>query len=351
MIAIHSKTVTRVLLVRHGQSDFNAEGRFQGSLEEPQLTARGWKTAVACGQHLNQTHFDAIVCSSLQRARQTAEGILSTYSVDNPAPPIYYDVRLREVHLPGWEGLSMQAVRQVFPDNYRTWKEYPEQLRLSPILNSDASTSGSFSPLHDMATRAYQFWDDLLLHRRGQSVLIVGHGAAISVMLAIALRLPIGIVNCLQQSNGGVCRLEFGTDPIMPARAFYFNRTQHLGEILPKMKEGRSGQRILLLSQEHASRMDWNALLPGTSVDVIQGAGSAGVVNNRLNNREDTVRTTAWIRPCGRLGEEIVSALRLGSWKNLQLSVGIDTLSVLHYPRVDGWPILQAMNIDPKPVE
>ncbi len=338
--------VTRVILVRHGQSDYNAAKRFQGSRDEPRLTAKGWKTAVACGEYLSQTDFDVILCSTLKRARQTAEGIHSTYRSGKPVPPIVYDARLREVHLPGWEGLLIESVRDRYPAEYELWKESPERLVLPLRLTQDEPDTLSFSPLGDATDRVRGFWNDLLVHRRGQTVLIVGHGAAISVMLAVAMKLPIRDVHRVQQSNGGVSCLEFSGCNAISARALYINCTQHLGEILPKMKEGRTGLRILLLTEEHAARICWSGVLPGECVDVLQGEGSADIVSALLDQTYEQVRTVVWIQASGYLREETLSTLRLGHWLGHGVVVGKYGLTVLHYPRRGCSPILQAMNVD-----
>lgn len=341
-------TLTRVLFVRHGQSDYNAEGRFQGSLDDPQLTSKGWKTAVQCGRHLNKNHVDVIVCSPLRRARQTAEAIVSTYGQGDLVPPIIYDARLREVHLPGWEGLPMQTVQSLFPASYHLWKQSPDLLVL-PSQTDATSPAKDFSPLGDMRQRAAEFWSDLLLHRRGQTVLVVGHGAAISVLIGMALKLSPDDVHCVQQSNGGISCLEFASHQDTPARACYINRTQHLGEMLPKMKEGRSGVRLLLLTEHRAARISWLEVVPGAPVHVVKGEGSAEVVSSLLNEADDRVRTVAWIQPRGCLCDEAASILLRPSWQSRGLVVEQDTLTVLHYPRRGCAPILQALNITPEP--
>ncbi len=350
-MTVHDGKVTRVTLVRHGQSDFNADKRFQGSLDEPQLTTRGWKTAVACGNHLNKSHYDLIVCSPLRRARQTVEGILSTYGSDRIAPPVIYDARLREVHLPGWEGLSMQLIKDKYPTEYRTWRESPDRLALQAQLSSAQCNNSEFSPLGDMKERACTFWEDLLLHRRGKTVLIVGHGAAISVMLAVALKLPLEHVHRVQQSNGGVSCLEFIADRTMPARALTINRTQHLGETLPKMKEGRTGVRILLSGEGWTSSIPWDYPVPGACVDIIQGEGSAQIISGVLECADDQIRTIAWVQPAGRVESEMFSTLRLEHWQSHGLAMEGGGLTVLHYPLRGCKPIVQAMNIHPIPAK
>ena len=63
---------TRVILVRHGQSSYNIEGRIQGRLDASVLTQTGKNTARQVGEALQSLKFDAIYSSPLQRAKQTA---------------------------------------------------------------------------------------------------------------------------------------------------------------------------------------------------------------------------------------------------------------------------------------
>lgn len=346
MDLVHRKAVTRVIFVRHGQSDFNAEKRLQGSLDEPRLTDKGWETAVACGIHINQFHCDVIFCSSLRRARQTLEGILSTYSLERVVPPVFYDSRLCEVHLPGWEGLSMKSIENSFPLEYRMWRDYPDQLVLQKHEMDGLDEYSNFSPLGDTTERVREFLEDLLLHRCGQTIMIVGHGTAISVMLAVALKLPLADVHRVQQSNGGISCIEFRADGVTHARVCFINRTQHLGEVLPKMKENKTGSRILLLSEESTSSICLIERLRGMSADVIQGVRSAQVISDLLEDQTKTARTVVWAHPTRHMQSDCYKALRLEHWPSHSLTLLDGGLTVLHYPSHGCKPILQALNID-----
>src|SRR5215210_3099803 len=96
--------VTRIYLARHGESDWNAENRFQGHSDRP-LTSRGREQAVALAGVLEGTRVDAIYTSPLRRALETAEIVAGRIAVGMSAIEA-----LREVDVGGWAGLSRAEV-------------------------------------------------------------------------------------------------------------------------------------------------------------------------------------------------------------------------------------------------
>src|SRR5215471_17452992 len=116
---------TRVLLLRHGESTFNEQGRCQGSSDESVLTERGMLTALRCGEYLKCELPHIILASPLQRACQTAEIIRA--ELGSGVTLECHDL-LKEVHLPRWEGLTFARIRGAFSGEYRIWKECPHEL-------------------------------------------------------------------------------------------------------------------------------------------------------------------------------------------------------------------------------
>ncbi len=112
---------TRVILVRHGQSTYNALGLYQGSSNESVLTETGYTDARRTGAFLKGLTFDAIYSSSLKRAQATAKEILGVMALDPNTINLRY--QLRETDMPAWEGLAFQYVRETFPEDYRIWKQ------------------------------------------------------------------------------------------------------------------------------------------------------------------------------------------------------------------------------------
>ncbi|NJL35923.1 MAG: histidine phosphatase family protein [Leptolyngbyaceae cyanobacterium RM2_2_4] len=259
---------TRVILVRHGQSTYNAEKRHQGCSDRSTLTEKGVQMAHQTGQFLQSLTIDAVYSSPLKRAYQTAQQMLMTLP-NGDSLPLHTSDLLQEIDLPAWEGLPYQVVRESFADDYRHWKEqphtfqmaYPQKLSLAEadkvsLQTARSRQSGMIAPVIqqrfpvlDLYEQVSRFWHIIPRHR-GQTLLVVSHGGAIRGLISTALDLPPSRYHQLQQSNCGVSILSFSADwnPFArPAQLEMMNSTIHLNETLPKLKEGRQGLRLLLL--------------------------------------------------------------------------------------------------------
>lgn len=340
------KPVTRIVFVRHGESDFNEQGRFQGLSDESRLSERGRTTAARCGAHLSPVRFDAILCSPLRRARETAEEIRAAFRhAGHDVPPLTIDDRLREIHLPGWEGLPFETARERFPGQFRVWKESPHLLEL-PSAGGEAGVPGTMlSPLKDLFAQARVFWREAAARYQGQTVLAVSHGGAIRAILSAALGLSAEEFQRLQQSNGGISALRVSGRARPRTRLLFMNRTQHLGEFLPKTKEGKGGVRVLLLTQDAAGRGRFAGMLGAKRFGFLEKRPAFGPrIEAFTRGGEEGIRTSAWIVPKGPMSEETLKVLRLDAWRRRGLRVEAGGITVLHYPRIDERPILQAVN-------
>ena len=106
----------RVLLLRHGRTEWNASGRFQGQLDSP-LDAVGRAQAEAAGIAVASMQPDAVVTSDLSRAVDTAAAVGAELGL---TPTI--DKRLREIYLGEWQGLTRAEAREQFPEEYARWQ-------------------------------------------------------------------------------------------------------------------------------------------------------------------------------------------------------------------------------------
>jgi probable phosphoglycerate mutase len=105
-----------VLLLRHGRTEWNATGRFQGQLDSP-LDASGAAQASAAAVALSPMRPKAIITSDLARAADTA----ATVAAGTGLTPVV-DARLREIYLGHWQGLTRAEAREQFPDEYARWQ-------------------------------------------------------------------------------------------------------------------------------------------------------------------------------------------------------------------------------------
>ena len=147
--------LTRVLVVRHGRSVWNAEGRWQGHADIA-LDDEGQLQAAAAAEVLGS--FDAIWASDLQRARLTAQIIAELHGTG----PVLVDARLRETDVGPWEGLRHAEVEAGWP-GFLAERRRPE----------------GFEDYGAAAERALAALVDIAAAHRGGEVLVVSHGGVI----------------------------------------------------------------------------------------------------------------------------------------------------------------------------
>ena len=156
--AVSSPVVTRLLLLRHAESEWNAQGRWQGQADTP-LTERGMRHAGEAGPLL--AAFEMLVCSDLCRARQSAEIIAEGAGIG----VIDIEPRLRERNAGPWQGLTREEIERDWP-GYLAGGRRPADYEPDEQLTVRVDAA-----LADIA---------LLADRRGTSeVLVITHGGVI----------------------------------------------------------------------------------------------------------------------------------------------------------------------------
>jgi len=163
----------KLLLVRHGLTDWNNDGRFQGQTDVP-LNPSGGRQAQALGGRLAEEPLDVIFTSDLTRAVETAKAISAHHTC-----PVMIDPRLREIGFGKWEGQTYAEIARDDPETLRAWETHAPQ----------ASGPGG-ETLAQLAGRIQSFLDDLGKTAADKTVLIVSHGGALQVMLCLLLGLP-----------------------------------------------------------------------------------------------------------------------------------------------------------------
>ena len=113
----------RVVLLRHGRTEWNATGRFQGQLDSP-LDGIGRAQAEAAAIAVAPMNPDAIVSSDLTRTRDTAAAVAAALGHE-----VTFDKRLREIDLGAWQGLTRAEARTQFPEEYAGWQAGEDRRR------------------------------------------------------------------------------------------------------------------------------------------------------------------------------------------------------------------------------
>ncbi|WP_020666273.1 histidine phosphatase family protein [Amycolatopsis nigrescens] len=180
-------TVCRLVLWRHGETDYNAAGRMQGHLDSA-LTQVGWNQARFAVPALARFDLDLVIASDLHRATDTATVLTEATGV-----PLRIDKRLRETHLGEWQGLTGEQVDLRWPGERDRWRK-----------DATWAPPGGESRV-DVADRAAEVVADLRSREEGpdETVLLAAHGGLIIALTGRLLRLPVeawpslgGIANC-----------------------------------------------------------------------------------------------------------------------------------------------------------
>jgi len=185
--------VTTILLARHGETDWNREGRFQGWADPP-LNATGRAQAVDLSVQLMAEELAAVYSSPLRRAYETAEVVAASRGLE----PVTVDA-LREVDVGSWSGLSRAEIEQRFPEQYARWLDYGRGWE-------DGET---YEQMVDRVVGALQ---ELAEARDGQRILAVTHGGPMRAASAFADRLSYAEARRRSPVVGNTAVLEFAVE-------------------------------------------------------------------------------------------------------------------------------------------
>lgn len=176
--------MAEIWLVRHGQTDWNLEGRLQGQLDVP-LNDTGMDQARLLADQLAEKKFCALYSSDLMRARQTAEIISGRVNL-----PIKFDRRLREISQGEFEGMLFSEVMLNFEGAMADRSRNPVHSRLP-----------GGETVAELAARFKEAIDEIACAHPVEPVLVVAHGLAIATMLCRVYGYPMESVYSHIQEN------------------------------------------------------------------------------------------------------------------------------------------------------
>jgi len=183
---------TRIIAVRHGETDWNAGARIQGHTDIA-LNARGRRQAEQLARALAHERFDAVYASDLARALDTARPLAAASAV-----ALRPDARLRERAFGIFEGEAFADIEQRWPDGARRWR----------------ARDASFGPdggerLDHFYARCVACVQDLGARHPGQTIALVAHGGVLDCLYRAATRIALDAPRTWQVANAGINRLLF----------------------------------------------------------------------------------------------------------------------------------------------
>ncbi len=158
--------MTRLLFLRHAESEWNALGRWQG-VADPPLSSRGVQQAVRAAPRLGPVGITAVVSSDLQRARATAELLVPALSVTGA---IGVEAGLREYDLGRWSGRTRAEIEAGWPGEIQAWRE--GRLYAAP---GGEERKAFLARISDAGARVAAEYP-------GRRVLVISHGGVISAL-------------------------------------------------------------------------------------------------------------------------------------------------------------------------
>ncbi|MGH7844629.1 MAG: histidine phosphatase family protein [Candidatus Binatia bacterium] len=164
---------TRVIVVRHGQTIWNIERRFQGHQDSP-LTLKGIAQADALAKRLSRPAFSALYSSDLGRAYRTAQII-----ADASGHTVTADPRLRERSLGVFQGLKSEEIKTAYPDDYKRYRNR----ELDYVVPAGES-------LRRQVERNMSCLEDLARKHSGETIVVVTHGGVLNVVFRQTLSIP-----------------------------------------------------------------------------------------------------------------------------------------------------------------
>ncbi len=197
-----------LILVRHGETAWNAERRYQGHHPVP-LNDRGRQQAARAGGRLKQLGAAGLYASDLARAWETAQIIgLATGLAPQPLPD------LREIDDGQWAGLTPDELLARFPEHMATMRQAP-----------DTTVRLGGESYAQMQLRTVRAFEQLVEQHRGQTVIGVSHGGAIRALVCHLLGAPLAHFGRLWIDNGGLVEIVAHSDGW---RVLRLNDTAHL---------------------------------------------------------------------------------------------------------------------------
>lgn len=166
---------TRLLLIRHGETAWNAEGRIQGQLDVPLSSTGMWQAGRLAERLLapSAEPIDAVISSDLARAWLTARPLAEGLRLDVLPEP-----RLRERHFGRFEGYTVEDIATRWPDDFAQWRARDPAWPIPDGESAQQFIDRVLAALHDL-TLAY----------RGRTIAVIAHGGVLDVAYRYARQL------------------------------------------------------------------------------------------------------------------------------------------------------------------
>lgn len=189
--------MTEILLIRHGETAWNAVRKLQGHLDIP-LNAEGRRQAKALAAGLQQEKLAAIISSDLQRAMQTAGEIARLQGL-----PTRIDVGLRERCFGDFEGKLYSELPEIYPEEYAHWRRRDPDFHFPPKIDDATNIGESIREFQQRTVHCILHYAEQFA---GQKIAIVAHGGVLECAYRAAMNLPLNAERTITIYNASINR-------------------------------------------------------------------------------------------------------------------------------------------------
>ncbi|MGM0471785.1 MAG: alpha-ribazole phosphatase [Bacillota bacterium] len=202
---------TELILVRHGETLWNRESRFQGTADI-ELSSVGVKQAESLAERFRDWELDMVYASNLQRAFKTAEIVAQLHNIE-----VEEVAELSEANFGVWEGLTFEEIEEEYGEKLTAWLADPVEVEVPQGEN-----------LFQVQQRAKKALREIKQCHQEERVLVVAHGGTIRALLAELLEMSLSNFWRIEQSNTAVNIVRYyDDDPILSL----INCTRHLERV------------------------------------------------------------------------------------------------------------------------
>lgn len=211
--------MVRIILIRHGETKWNIEGRYQGQ-EDTHLSERGLKQGHLVAEGLKNTPIDMAISSPLERSYMTCSFCAELHHI-----PVATDDRLLEINHGSWEGCLADEIEAAYPTEFHQWHTQPHLVQMP----GDGGES-----LEDVRRRVRAAFDEYAEKYDGKTILVAAHDAVNKAIICDVLGMDMShfwqikqdntCINVLE-CNGGVWRLVL------------LNSTNHMGYLFSGIEQ------------------------------------------------------------------------------------------------------------------
>lgn len=187
--------MTTLYLVRHGETEFNAANKVQGTMDT-NLNEKGLQQAEKVAKRLMQEKIDIVYTSSLNRAKTTAQKIAEIANTE-----IYELHEFKEICLGPWQGLTLQEINEQYEEHYKIYRENPAAFNMPGAETFLQVTERFCNAIHKVVS-----------DHPDKKIVIVSHGAAIKAAIISILGMDINFYNKFRIDNASICILQFSDE-------------------------------------------------------------------------------------------------------------------------------------------